>query len=81
MSILTGFIEPTSGTAFINGHDIRTDMVAIRKDIGICPQYNALFDKLTVQEHLWFYAQLKGSGVNDIERYVSSIPTIRGTLF
>ncbi|XP_077992060.1 ATP-binding cassette sub-family A member 2-like [Glandiceps talaboti] len=60
MSILTGFITPTSGTAIINGKDIRREMVQIRQSLGICPQYNALFDKLTVQEHLWFYGRLKG---------------------
>nr|XP_054770556.1 ATP-binding cassette sub-family A member 2-like isoform X1 [Lytechinus pictus] len=26
----------------------------------MCPQHNALFDKLTVEDHVWFYAQLKG---------------------
>ena len=28
--------------------------------IGYCPQYDALFHVLTVSEHLWFYAKLKG---------------------
>ena len=28
--------------------------------IGYCPQYDALFQMLTVSEHLWFYAKLKG---------------------
>ena len=27
---------------------------------GICPQHNILFDSLTVAEHLWFFAKLKG---------------------
>ncbi|XP_071498338.1 ATP-binding cassette sub-family A member 2-like [Diadema antillarum] len=60
MSILTGLIPPTSGTAKIYGHDIRTDMTTIRKSLGMCPQHNALFDKLSVEDHIWFYAQLKG---------------------
>lgn len=28
--------------------------------LGICPQHNILFDSLTVEEHLWFFAKLKG---------------------
>ncbi|XP_077992844.1 ATP-binding cassette sub-family A member 2-like [Glandiceps talaboti] len=59
MSILTGFITPSSGTAIIYGRDIRREMVQIRQSLGICPQYNALFEKLTVQEHLWFYSKIK----------------------
>ncbi|XP_041481767.1 ATP-binding cassette sub-family A member 2-like isoform X2 [Lytechinus variegatus] len=60
MSVLTGLFPPTSGTAKIYGSDIRTDMTSIRKSLGMCPQHNALFDKLTVEDHVWFYAQLKG---------------------
>lgn len=34
---------PTSGTAYIYGKDIRTDMDAIRKSLGMCPQHNIIF--------------------------------------
>ncbi|CAI9718098.1 ATP-binding cassette sub-family A member 2-like isoform X2 [Octopus vulgaris] len=68
MSILTGFFPPTSGYAMVYGHDIRTNMDVIRKDLGMCPQHNVLFDKLTVKEHLWFYGQLKGMKTEEIER-------------
>uniref|UniRef100_A0A2R5LC21 Putative lipid exporter abca1 n=1 Tax=Ornithodoros turicata TaxID=34597 RepID=A0A2R5LC21_9ACAR len=60
ISILTGLYPPTSGTAEIYGMDIRTDMDTIRHSLGTCPQFNVLFEKLTVDEHLWFYARLKG---------------------
>lgn len=42
-SILTGLFPPTSGTAYINGRDIRTDIDVIRSSMGMCPQYNVLF--------------------------------------
>jgi ABC-type multidrug transport system fused ATPase/permease subunit len=45
MAILTGLFEPTSGTAFINGMDIKKSMDSIRKNLGICPQHNVLFDR------------------------------------
>ncbi|KAM6041610.1 phospholipid-transporting ATPase ABCA7 [Chlamydotis macqueenii] len=60
MSILTGLLPPTSGTAYILGWDIRSDMDSIRKTMGTCPQHNVLFDVLTVEEHVWFYGRLKG---------------------
>uniref|UniRef100_A0ABM5F6R9 ATP-binding cassette sub-family A member 2 isoform X2 n=1 Tax=Pogona vitticeps TaxID=103695 RepID=A0ABM5F6R9_9SAUR len=66
MSILTGLFPPTSGSATIYGHDIRTEMDEIRKNLGMCPQHNVLFDKLTVEEHLWFYSQLKGMAEEEI---------------
>lgn len=67
MSILTGLFPPSSGTAMIYGNDIRHDMDIIRKSLGTCPQYNVLFDKLTVEEHLWFYALLKNRTLTDIK--------------
>lgn len=66
MSVLTGLFPPTSGFAQIYGHDIRTEMEVIRQGLGMCPQHNVLFDKLTVEEHLWFYARLKGMKSNDL---------------
>ncbi|NXP15699.1 ABCA1 protein, partial [Thinocorus orbignyianus] len=60
MSILTGLLPPTAGTAYILGWDIRSDIDSIRKTMGMCPQHNVLFDILTVEEHVWFYGRLKG---------------------
>ena len=60
MSILTGLFPPSSGTAIVNGLDIRTDIEGVRKSLGLCPQHNVLFDNLTVAEHMWFYGRLKG---------------------
>ena len=54
-----GFVPPTAGTAYINGLDIRRDMVKIRKNLGLCPQHDVLFDTLTVQEHLIFFAKVQ----------------------
>ncbi|XP_062816350.1 ATP-binding cassette sub-family A member 2 isoform X1 [Anolis carolinensis] len=68
MSILTGLFPPTSGSATIYGHDIRTEMDEIRKNLGMCPQHNVLFDKLTVDEHLWFYSQLKGMAQEELRK-------------
>ena len=66
MSVLSGLFPPTAGTAIINGYDIRTNIDLIRRNLGICPQYNVLFDGLSVEEHLWFYASLKGMARKEI---------------
>lgn len=56
----TGVIPPSSGTAYVNGLDLRYCLPEIRKKMGLCPQYNILFASLTVWEHLKFFAKLKG---------------------
>ncbi|XP_070203248.1 phospholipid-transporting ATPase ABCA3-like [Littorina saxatilis] len=60
VSMLTGFIPPTAGTAYIHGLDIRTDMAAIGQSLGVCQQHGALFRALTVEDNLSFFARLKG---------------------
>ncbi|XP_053185826.1 retinal-specific phospholipid-transporting ATPase ABCA4-like isoform X2 [Scomber japonicus] len=73
MSILTGIYPPTSGTAYINGRDIRTDIDIIRTSMGMCPQYNILFNHLTVEEHILFYSLLKGRSQAEAEREVEDM--------
>ncbi|XP_058465469.1 phospholipid-transporting ATPase ABCA3-like [Malaya genurostris] len=60
MSMLTGMFSPSSGTAYLNGHDIRTDIEGVRQSLGLCPQHNVLFNEMTVAEHLNFFGRLKG---------------------
>jgi ABC-type multidrug transport system ATPase subunit len=52
--------SPSHGTAMINGYDIRTDMPRVHQSLGLCPQHEIVWGDLTVQEHLLFYARLKG---------------------
>uniref|UniRef100_A0A452TZ49 ATP-binding cassette sub-family A member 3-like n=1 Tax=Ursus maritimus TaxID=29073 RepID=A0A452TZ49_URSMA len=60
LSILSGLYPATSGEVYINGYDVSQQMVQIRKNLGLCPQQNLLFDYLTVSEHLYFYCVVKG---------------------
>ncbi len=69
----TGLYAPTSGTAYIDGYDIRTDMNSIRQNLGLCPQHNMLFDKMTVLEHLKFFAMLEGLSFRKAEEEADSL--------
>jgi ABC-type transport system involved in cytochrome c biogenesis ATPase subunit len=58
--VLTGLYEPTSGIGRIAGYDIRTDIQKIHHHLGVCPQFDIQHADLTAEEHLLFYARLKG---------------------
>uniref|UniRef100_A0A8C0GHW2 P-type phospholipid transporter n=1 Tax=Chelonoidis abingdonii TaxID=106734 RepID=A0A8C0GHW2_CHEAB len=73
MSILSGLLPPSSGTAYILGRDICSEMDSIRKTMGMCPQHNVLFDILTVEEHIWFYGRLKGLSGEQVKEEVKQI--------
>ncbi|XP_027735766.1 retinal-specific ATP-binding cassette transporter isoform X3 [Empidonax traillii] len=73
MSILTGLFPPTSGTVLIGGLDIQTHMDSLRHRIGMCPQHNILFSRLTVAEHILFYSQLKGRSRDEAEQELETM--------
>ncbi|XP_072275957.1 retinal-specific phospholipid-transporting ATPase ABCA4 isoform X2 [Pyxicephalus adspersus] len=73
LSIITGLFPPTSGTVWIRGRDIQTHMDSIRQSLGMCPQHNILFRHLTVEEHILFYAQLKGRSRRQAERELETM--------
>jgi len=59
MKILTGFMPPTSGKAFIKGFDIATQSLEARKIIGYLPEDIPLYDFLRVEDYLDFMANIK----------------------
>lgn len=60
ISQLTGMFKSTSGNAWIAGYDIKQQLEQIQLQIGLCPQFDIHWPDMTVEEHLLFYARLKG---------------------
>ncbi|XP_055343546.1 LOW QUALITY PROTEIN: ATP-binding cassette sub-family A member 2-like [Paramacrobiotus metropolitanus] len=63
INMLTDLTALTSGTILVYGKNVSDPLQLrqLRRTMGVCPQSNGvLFDTLTVQEHLQFYARLKG---------------------
>jgi ATP-binding cassette subfamily A (ABC1) protein 3 len=49
----------TAGSVYICREEIQSKLSECQRQIGFCPQYNPLFARLTVREHLRLYARLK----------------------
>ncbi|GMI20925.1 hypothetical protein TeGR_g12 [Tetraparma gracilis] len=73
LSILSGEFPPTAGDAWIAGFDIQGDQSLIRRKIGYCPQFDALLELLTVEEHLDLYSRIKGVAVAKQAQVVQKI--------
>ncbi|KAF7656308.1 hypothetical protein LDENG_00043690 [Lucifuga dentata] len=57
---LTGDTPITYGEAFLQHHSVLTEMERVHQLMGYCPQFDAISDLLTGQEHLELYARLRG---------------------
>ena len=57
--MITGSTAPTSGQIIIDESLDNSKRRTSSSLLGYCPQYNLLFDDLTVLEHLEFFAKLK----------------------
>ena len=60
VNCVLGLYKLTSGTASINGFDIAREQDQVYRYVGVCPQHEILWGDLTCEEHLLFYARLKG---------------------
>lgn len=60
MGLLTAEFPPTSGDAILGGYSVTHEPQKIRRRIGYCPQFDALFKCLTGREHLHLYGAVKG---------------------
>jgi ABC-2 type transport system ATP-binding protein len=60
MRILTTYLPATSGTAKVNGFDIRTESIEVRQSLGYLPENVPLYPEMRVEEYLQFRAKLKG---------------------
>ncbi|XQJ28617.1 ATP-binding cassette protein subfamily A, member 10, putative [Leishmania guyanensis] len=73
MGMATGMVNPTSGDVFVRGYDARTHLDECRQSIGYCPQRDIVWSLLTVEEHITFYARMKGSNSVNVQDKVEYV--------
>ena len=71
--LLTTLLLPDSGSATVDGHDIVKDYRAIRRSIGYMPGRFSLYQDLTVEENLQFFATIFGTTIEENYDLVADI--------
>jgi ABC-2 type transport system ATP-binding protein len=70
MKMITGFLAPTSGTAVIGGHDILTEPIAAKRELGYLPEGAPAYPDMTPAGFLNFIAQIRGFRSAEAERRI-----------
>ena len=58
--MLSGMINPTSGTIKVGGYNIRDDPMKVKESLGVVPQDIVLYDYMNARENLAFFGRLYG---------------------
>ena len=71
MKLITGFLEPDSGTVVVAGHDVGRDPLAAQRRIGYLPENAPAYSEMTVDGFLRFVADARD--VVDTERAIDRV--------
>ena len=59
MKMITGFLEPTTGSVGVGGIDVLDDRVGVQRLIGYLPENAPLYAEMLVQDYLLWMAALR----------------------
>lgn len=67
LRMISTILKPTSGTAIVNGHDVKEEPLKVRQSIGYLATEMGLYGRLTPRETLTFFARINGLDEDLIE--------------
>jgi len=79
--MLCGLLEPTAGTATVGGIDVRSDPEGVKRRIGYMSQRFSLYESLTVDQNIRFFAGIYGLSGERLEarrRFVLQMAGLEG---
>ncbi|CAN5226637.1 gliding motility-associated ABC transporter ATP-binding subunit GldA [soil metagenome] len=78
MKVATGYLPPTEGTVEVNGFDVLTQPMEVRRSVGYLPEHNPLYLDLYVKEYLRFAGALHGLSGSNLSRRITDIIELVG---
>ncbi len=76
--MLCGLLNPSSGTATVNGHDVVRDSESVKRSIGYMNQAFSLYRDLTVAENLRFFGGIYGLRGGSLRRRTEEVVELVG---
>ncbi|MCI0401794.1 MAG: ABC transporter ATP-binding protein [Gammaproteobacteria bacterium] len=73
MKMITGFLEPTSGTVTVCGHDVIDEPIQVKERIGYLPEGVPLYGEMTPRAFLRFVAAVRNLKAQEKERRINDV--------
>jgi len=73
MKIITTYTAQTEGVVHVNGHNVTTEPMLVKKSVGYLPEHNPLYLDMYVKEYIQFNASVHGITKNRIEEVVEQV--------
>jgi sodium transport system ATP-binding protein len=70
---LATLLAPTAGTARINGHDVRTQPIEVRRNLAFLSASMGLYQRLTAREVLFYFGRLHGMPAQPLRERVDEL--------
>jgi ABC-2 type transport system ATP-binding protein len=78
ISMLACLLEPTQGDAYVMGHSILKEPMAVKASIGVVPQEIALYEDLSARENLDFWGKMYGLRGATLEERIDQVLKVIG---
>jgi sodium transport system ATP-binding protein len=78
LRMLYGVLTPDSGSACIDGLDIRGETSRARARVGVLPHAAGLYGNLSARENIHYFGTLQGVGSKDLRRRTDELAGILG---
>ncbi len=78
LRILATLLRPDAGSASIDGHDIVSEPLAVRRRVGAVPDAKGLYPRLTARENVRYYGRLHGLEGAELEQAIDRLVDMLG---
>ncbi|CAD8107532.1 unnamed protein product [Paramecium sonneborni] len=69
-NMITSKLKPSTGTILLEQQEVKKGLGDVYQNVGICPQFDSLYDIVNVRKHLQIWAYLKGLKGDEVNQTI-----------
>ena len=76
--VLTGAIRPDAGDVLVAGVTVPDERASMYRNVGVCPQFDCLFELLTPREHMRLFGGVRGLDATALSKHERDVCALLG---